>query len=168
MQSPVTQHDWEYKLEPLKDGASKEMNVDGTSPNKTYKYAVSDGEIWYIEKVTIFLLDPGTMANNVFGSLAAPLTNGVKFSINKFGTDFKVKDLCDNVDMFMAFSSGQITGTTTTGFLNEEDYFSGSIQFKEDIRLIGEKDDVIKMVIRDDLTQIQRLRCSVLLKRPIE
>jgi len=158
-----------YALEPLElASGSREMNVLGTlgSP-KIFKYTCTGTDIFIIKRITLFILDPGTMSNDKFGALGAALTNGLKIVVKQEdGSDTKIKDIFDNVDIFMAFANQISTGETATGFLDEEDYFSGSMDFPDDdFRIKGKSADLVKIIVQDDLTAIQRLRCSVLLKK---
>ena len=148
--------DAQYKLENLTNGDSKSMNVDGSSESVTFKYAIPDGEIWWLDKIDIFLLDEGTMGHAVFGSLGAALTNGVKMRIKKHGDDYVVKDIHDNVDLMMAFNQNKMVGCTDNGFLNENDYYTGTMLFDPAIRLFGADGDLVKIVVEDDLTGIDR------------
>ena len=70
----------------------------------------------------------------------------------------------------MAFNEEITVGTTATGFLSDEDYFKGTFSFPDSIRLksvVGGDQDAVKMIVKDDLLQIARLRCSALLERQL-
>lgn len=157
----------EYKLASLENGGSREMNVDGSSVIKNFDHAIAGGEVWFLEQITFFLLDSGTMSNNVFGALSGALTNGLGFGVKKSGTNFIVKEIFDNVDVYMSFPFNINIGSVSTGFLNEEDYFCGSFDFKNDLRLIGDDGDLVRFSIKDNCSSIQRMRASALMWRPI-
>lgn len=159
--------DQPYELLYLEDSGNKEMNVDGSSVNKVYKQAVPTNEIWMLEGIHIFMLDPGLMAHNVFGSLGSVLTNGLSIVVKKKESDFKIKDIMDNTDLYMAFPSNQNVGNSGTGFLDEEDYFYGTLHFQNPLRLAQSDGDLVKMIVKDDLTAIQRLRATILIRKVI-
>jgi len=159
---------WHYSLESLaKAGGSVEMSVDGSTTNVIFKWDVPTGEVWEILSIQLFLLDPGTMAHNVFGGMATSITNGLSVIIKKNGTDFKIKDIKDNVDVYMSFPTEQHVGNSASGFLDNDDYFSGCLRFYEPIQLIGDDGDLVKVVVKDNLTAIERLRATAFVRKKI-
>ncbi len=159
--------DQPYELLYLENSGNKEMNVDGSSVNKIYKQAVPTDTTWMLEGIHIFMLDPGLMSHNVFGSFGAALTNGLSIVVKKKGSDFKIKDIMDNTDLYMSFPSNQNVGNSGTGFLDEEDYFYGTLNFQNPLRLAQSDGDLVKIIIKDDLTAIQRLRATILVRKVI-
>lgn len=159
----IPNDDITYILPDLENSGNPEMNVDGTI-NKIYKYQPPSDEIWLLDRVTLFILDSGDMNNANFGSIAA-LTNGIRLRINT-SEDFIIRNIKDNVDILMAFSHNHLTGSTNTGFLSEEDYYLGSLIFPQKIRIDGSQNHNIKVVIRDDLRGIGRLKMNALLWKP--
>jgi len=154
-----------YELVDLENAGSNAMNVDGTSPNISFKYIPAAGEVRYLDSIIFFLLDPGTMAHNVFGALGSALTTGLKIKVKVGGTEYTNKDIVDNVDVLMAFPNVVNTGQSATAFLNEEDYFFGSWLFSKPLKLEGDDGDLVKIIIRDDLTGISRMRSQALIYR---
>lgn len=161
----------EWKLVDLDYSGSIEMKVDGSTGgggSKTFKWQPGTNEVWYLKEVLIFILDDGVMSYNVFGSLGTALTTGLKFVIKKAGTDSQVRNIKDNSDLLITFNDKIQTGNTSTAFLEEDDYFRGSFVIPEDgIELSDENSDVVKMIVRDDLTGIDRLRSQILIWRPL-
>lgn len=158
-----TNYNKEYALEYLEYSSSKEMNVDGSGTPVIFSHDIPEGEKWFLECVTFFIIDPGTMAYNVFGGLGAALTNGIDIRITKCGTNYDIRSIKDNSDILMTFNHNINTGSTATAFLNEEDYFCGSLDFREPMKLCGDESDGVKIRIRDDLTGIQRIRATATL-----
>jgi hypothetical protein len=152
-----------YELKSLENGGSREMAVDGTTP-VTFKFQASGTELWWLWGVHFFLLDSGVMAHNTFGSLGAALTNGLRLKIDTIA-DVIVKDLVDNVDILMAFNKDKLVGSTNTGFLNNDDYFFGAMTFPQPILMRGNNDDKVKILIQDDLSTVDRIRCSTVVSR---
>jgi len=165
----MAKDDWEYKIEKLKDGSEENMNKDGSGSNLTYKFEIPAGEEWIFHRASVFLLDSGAMTHNVFGALGSSLNDGCRFVIKRNGDDFRIKNIQDNVDLMMAFSNNVVVGSTTTGFLNDDDYFKGDIEFPTGypVRLIGDNGDLVKMSIRDNLTGLAAFRCQIWLRRHI-
>jgi hypothetical protein len=154
-----------FRLEYLLNSEASNMNVDGSSDNKTFKYEIPAGECWFLKCASVFLLDDGTMAHNSFGSIAE-LTNGLDFIIRKDGADFKIKEIKNNLDLMFSFPRNTMVGNSGTGFLNEDDYFFGARTFDDDeshMMLCGDDGDKIKIVVKDDLTAIEVLKASVTL-----
>ncbi len=164
MSASIRGSDWQYSIEPLKNSGSEDMNVDGSVSNVTFKYTVPSNETWYLESIKLFLLDSGTMSYSNFGSIAT-LTNGLKIQINKNTNDYTIRDVTCNMHILEAFPHNVITGSNTGAFLESNDYFCGSMQFKEDIRLTD--GDKVKIVVKDDLTAIDVLRSQIIIKRAI-
>jgi len=150
----------------LKDGETINMKVDGSITPKEFKFAPPAGEIWIIEGLRIFLLDGGVMAHNVFGGLAAALDVGFTVEIKKSqyegGIESVISSIKDNVDLLTAFSTNISTGNSTSAFLNDDDWFMGTLKFGSPIRLCGDEGDLIKIVIKDDLTGITRFESTVM------
>jgi len=163
----VPNKDWEYKIADLENSGSTDFTVDGSVENVTFKWSPGDGEVWTIESITLFLLDPGTMTDSVFGALGSALTNGLTMKIKRDSTDNLVRVMKDNSCVLMSFGHDVIVGNSATGFLESNDYFKGSFIPKSEMRLVGDTSDNVKIIVKDDLTGIQRLRATAIVKRPI-
>ena len=60
-----------------------------------------------------------------------------------------------------------MVGSSSTAFLDEEDYYAGSIIFKNPIKLSNIDGDLIKIIIKDDLTGIDAMCSQVLVWKSI-
>ena len=83
-----------YSLQPLERSGSKEMNLDGSSSNKIFKFDPTGSDRWIVKSIHFFMLDPGTMDHDKFGAITA-LTNGLRFIIKIDGTELVLKDIVD-------------------------------------------------------------------------
>ena len=164
--SSIPNFDWEYKIQALKNGSSEDMNVDGSQANVSFKWEVPSNEIWFVDEIQIFLLDAGVMSHGSFGAISA-LTNGLNVIIKKNGSEFSLRSIKTNLELLMSFPFPQQAGSSGTGFINDEDYYFGSFDFKFPIRLIGSNGDLIKYIVRDNLTSIDVLKGQAILRRPI-
>lgn len=160
----IPNYDKDFYIPDLVNGSSKDMTVDGSSSPVTFKYTVPTDECWYIQFASIFILDSGAMGHNVFGSLGSGLTNGIDFNIKRNGVTGLVRNMKDNVDIFKMFFRDTQLGNSNTGFLNDNDFFFGSRDCGEGIRLCD--GDEVQFIINDDLTGIDRLEASISLWRP--
>ena len=163
----VPNYDVEYKMCNLEKTGSPDMTVDGSSVEQVFSCTVSGNEMWYLESVVILVLDNGSMDYDKFGSTGSALINGCSFVVDKAGTDYIVRDIKTNTDILMAFPFSQNAGNNVTGFLSSNDYYSGSIVFKNNIRLCGADSDSVKVVIKDDLSGVDFFQASAVLWRPI-
>jgi len=154
-------YEWAY----LENSGSKEMNVEGSvEATITFKWEPPEGEMWNLERLFFFLLDDGDMMHNKFAALESKLTNGLKLVMRVNCCDSKVTDVVDNTDLLMLFPIDRNIGNGSAGFLNEDDYYAGSLVFGEGIQMEGrsEDSDLVKMVVKDDLREVTRMRMAVL------
>jgi len=159
---------WEYALESLKEsGGSQEMDVDGSTASVPFEWEVPSGEVWELLSISFFVLDPGTMSHNVFGALGSALTNGITVAVKKDGNTMKIKDIKDNVDLYMSFPAEQQVGNSASGFLDDDDYFSGCLRFPDPVELVGDDGDLVRVSVKDDLQNIKRLRTTILVRKKI-
>ena len=154
--------DIKYQYVKMLNGSSSDMNVDGSETPVVFKYTSSD--LVYLERVQLFLLDSGTMTSSSFGSISA-LSNGLSYGYTKNSTQYTIDTIKTNLCVMMNFSDNMNNGTTSTGFLNEEDYFFGSVIFPEPILL--RSDDTIEFTVNDDLTGIDALKARARIWSPI-
>lgn len=79
----------------LLDGASKDMNVNGSVTPVDFKYTCPSAKKIYVERLTMFLADATAFTQTNFGDVAGPLTNGVDLIVGG-NTIYNMKD---NVDL---------------------------------------------------------------------
>jgi len=148
--------DKQYSLEYLEESNSRDMNVDGSVTNKIFKWNPPSGEDWELYGLFCFLLDPGVMAHDSFGSISK-LTNGIDIILKVKSAEQRMDCIMDNVELMIGFSREVEMGESGTGFLDDEDFFKGAYLFPERVVLKDSSNDLIKAKVRDDLTAIQRL-----------
>lgn len=158
--------DVEYLSVKMKNGSNDDMNVDGSITPVLFKYDITGSE-WYLDRITFFLYDPGIMSNTVLGSLLSGLTNGIEYGYSKDGSENIIDAIKTNTEMLMNFTTDIHSGQTVTGFLNEEDYFIGSIVFNQRIILRSDTPDYIFFRINDDLTSIGSIKARARIWRPL-
>lgn len=141
---------------------SRGMNVNGTLGAPIhFEFAPPPGEVWEIERLLFGLDDVGLTDMGLFGGISA-LTNGILITIKLGPTTYTVGNIKDNVDVSMMFQ-GVMAGQS--GVLDTSDGIYGHLTFKDQIKLIGDNNDHIRMAVRDNLTGINILRSMVLARR---
>ena len=143
-------------------GGSIEGNVDGSVTPVDLSKFVPSGEIWYLMEITVVLIDPGTMANDVFGSLPVSLgTPGLEYFIRKKSVDYRVVRVRDNAELVNEFTEDPLVVTsigTNAGMLDTIDVYRGSFSFEsKPVRLVGDDGDGVFVRVNNDLTEILRL-----------
>jgi len=153
-------------LEALKTAAgASAMNVDGSSSSKIFKWDVPATEDWFLKEIRFFILDPGVMLHNEFGSLGLVLSTGLKMVVKRKAVENNVTEMFDNTDLLMTFPDKIVVGNNANAFLNENDYFFGALVFDEPTKMKGPDGDLVKIVVRDDLRLIETMRAQVKVKR---
>jgi hypothetical protein len=160
----IDNNDITYILADLENAGSKDMAVDGSISNVTFSYSVPASEDQYLYAIDLFLLDDGIMSHNKFGSIAE-LTTGISIKVKTNFEDTVIRDMKNNVDILMSFTENKIVGNSTASFLNEDDYFLGTLRFPIPIRLNGDTSDKVKIIIKDDLTGLDVFRAQARLKK---
>ena len=160
--------DYGKEIIELKLAGSNAMNVNGSVESKVFKFQPGAGERYELQGICLFILDPGDMTHNVFGSLLNSLADGLDFTVKK-KVETKLRNIRDNTDILMTFGQQVMTGDSGTAFLNERDYFKGSFLWEQDEYPIldGDFGDLVKCSVGDDLRDILSLRVSVLLRKII-
>jgi hypothetical protein len=152
----------------LKNAGSKLMNVNGTLavPIK-FTLAPTAGLTYFVESLSLFLVDIGTMDYGDFGSIAGALANGLLVSVKSKGTIYPICNIVDNIDLTLFFKADPVTGVggASTGFLNDGDYFVGTVDFNNPIIIQNSTADEIYAEVRDSLSALDHLRCVVKYKR---
>ncbi len=145
------------------DSGVKNLGINGSVTPVDYSIGPTAGEIWIVSYATLLLIDPGTMTDSVFGSLASPLTNGLQILSTIDTVERQSTNLFDNRDVIQCFNggiAGQSSPAGNTGFLETEDYSTGRMCL-DDMILIGDQGDKLITRVRDDLSTIQFLGLSV-------
>lgn len=158
--SPVPSANVIYKQVMLLNGSVFNANVNGSVTPVNYDFTPSSGEIWYLDKVSCILGDPGTPDFSEFASLGSALTNGCDLLVRSGGTEYNICNIKENAGMQLAFSEHNYF-PTNLGWLNEVDMFSGTMQFSPPIKLDNTTSDYIRFRIRDNLTGVLFLVLSI-------
>ena len=159
-----------YKDLRLKDGGGNaNMNQDGSGGAINFKVAPGAGELFYVDYLTLLLIDAGDMGVAVFGSLLAALPNGLEVHGQLDGQAHSFTILNDNGDLFQCFFGGSAgatapAGPTDAGFLDTVDKAGGKMPFHYPVILDGDKGDFIAVKVQDDLLGIDYLKTSAHLK----
>lgn len=158
-----------YFWAPLLNGGSPDMDVNGTSGSPIeFTSGPGAGEVWYLEQLSFLIHHPGSMDSTDYGSIAGGLTNGfqVVFDLNSTETTFV--NLKNNVEITNTMSG--ITGSTgdeSFGWLDDDDWFSGHIDFNTPIKFIGDDGDQIIGRVRDSLSILQEQQMCALFWKEI-
>jgi len=137
------------------------MSVDGSITPVDFVWGPSAGDIMTITSLSAILLDEGTMTHTVFGSLLAPLTNGIHLLTKIKGVEREIALLVDNSCMVLCFFTGNVGiggGAGLDGFFNTNDVAAAQRRMGYPITLNGDDGDQIIVRIQDDLTAIDLLR----------
>lgn len=142
----------------LLNGTSKDMNVNGSITPVNFNFTPTSGS-YYVEKIIIFIADTGTQSFDNFGAIAGPLTNGLLIKTKSNGAENDFINLKNNTDIAMSFHEHAVLlAAISTGFLNSNDFFMGSISFNNPITLKSSTGDFLRATVRDDLTALTILR----------
>lgn len=162
--SGLVSRDWRYQDVRFEEsGGSKAMNVNGSGAAVDFFIGPPPGELWVIEYASLLLIDPGTMAAAVFGSLVGALTNGLKMIEKINGVEKVYAEAKDNADLALSFFGGQLTPASSAvgdGFLNNIDKVSGRISFSGNVILDGDDSDQLILRVNDDLLLIETLNAA--------
>lgn len=138
-------------------GGSENLNVDGSITPQIYRFAPAAGEIWFLNKLTTMIADPGNTSYLNFGSGAA-LINGVLIEVKSKGILHQIANIKTNAEMTIVFSGGNVESTGgvigSGTWLNESDLFSANFAFFVPVILQNSTADYIQVTIRDNLSTI--------------
>lgn len=148
-----------WKSQPLMNGSSHNMNVNGSVTPVNFSFTPGSGEIWYVHAVSLVLNDNGTNGPNKFGALTA-LTNGVQMQVQSKGVTQDICNIKDNLDLAMCYFENRVAHGTV-GFFETADVFTGSLSFNPQMILQNSTSDYIRIRIRDNLTGVDFMRACV-------
>jgi len=132
---------------------SPDMNVDGSVTNVSFEHAPTSG-VSIVKSIIVFLLHAGPMTHNSFAALSGTLTNGIEVKTTIAEETRTLMTAKSNVCLSMIFSDNVLSGSSSNGFLDSNDYFQGVITLPEPLVLNYEDGDKIECVIKDDLSSI--------------
>jgi len=154
-----------YEWNLLKNGASSNMSVDGSTTNVNFDWAPAAGR-YFIKSVNIFIaIYNGDFLRNYFGNISGGLTNGLRLRIQSNGTFYTVGTFKDNIDLKLSFpaESHQMGGSTANNFgigTAVSQYYA-QMNFEGDIVVRKGASDLVRVIVRDDLTPLAAIRMSV-------
>jgi len=157
----VPQTDLIYRVVSLQRTSDnqKAMNVDGSTTTQHFDFVPGSGETWYIEEITIFIIDQGPTTATNFGAISA-LTNGCILLITSSGIDYTIfNDLKNNTDFLLYFGNYPYV-TPVVGFMEQSDTYKGTLQFNYPAQISGTGDKV-RFSVRDNLSSIDNFQMSV-------
>lgn len=141
-------------------GGNQNMDVDGSSTERKFFRAPSvTDEIWYVESVSLLLIDGGTNSANNFGARST-LSNGLEVCASIDGTEYKISECFRNADIVNEWSDEKLMGASSR-FLDSNDTFVGVIKFKNPLVLKESQGDEICAKVKDNLTGISTLRMVI-------
>lgn len=163
--------DWHYQTIDFKNGTSRNMNVNGSSTAQHFTVAPPAGQIWWLEKVSILLIDGGGQDPDDFGSIGGLLdneaTNGWRLQAQSQGALRTIGSYINNAQLFHAFGHNKSMRESGSGFLNEDDQFGGEMIFTRAIRLVGDQGDYARFTVRDNLNGLEWLTAQAFIRRLI-
>lgn len=149
-----------WNCEALVNGSNNSMDVDGSSTPQVFQWTNSGSEPWYLQELSFLIYDPGSMDINDFGSITGTLSNGLLIEFQTNGNLYTFANLTKNTDIEMCFEGqGGVTGDESTGWLDDDDWFSGISKFKPEITL--NQNDFIRATVRDNLIDLTELRMAI-------
>ena len=152
-----------YQGAALKSGSTENMNVNGSVTPVNFDFNVPSGQTIYLEGIYFLIQDPGTSDPNDFGSIATGLTNGLSINITAIGTSYELFNIKNNTHSTMLFSdNGKTVDHGGSGWLNSNDSFFGGCRFNKPIRMTQSTSDLVRVIVRDDLSSIDF--CSMMIK----
>lgn len=141
---------------------SRNMNVSASLASPIdFDFRPPLGEVWELEKLVFGLDDVGLTDMGLFGGISS-LTNGILISVKTKGQVYVIGNMRDNVDIAMMFP-GQSLGQS--GVLDTADGMYGALAFNDQIHLIGDNNDYIRLTVRDNVSGINIMRAMAIVRK---
>lgn len=156
--NPVPGSSVYYETGYLLDGGSKEMAVNGSGTAAEYEYAPTAGQVHYLESLSLFINDNGSITPGKFGNLSA-LSNGLMIEVKTNGTTVELMNMQDNMDITLLFGSFNSLDAST-GYFNGEKTLEVNWKPNNPIKLNGDDSDFVRATVRDNLSQLTYLRIA--------
>lgn len=154
-----------YFIDYLRNAGSALMSVNGSVTPVNFDFTPASSETWYLEQMSIFIQDTGTMNATNFGSISA-LTNGIEILARSNGTEYTVSNIKNNESIAHIFNEGKLPGPSS-GFIETSDAYLGTVFFRNPILLQNSTSDYARVKVRDNLGGIDRLTMVVKLWKVI-
>ena len=153
--------DVNYSIDFVLNGVSQLLNVNGSVVRQNFNYTPVSG-IRYIDKINFFIHDSGTNSPQNYGSITNGLTNGLLFQYQSLGILRTLFTVFSNSDIVSFLNDSPVYPTRAEQFLNNNDAYSGCLNFKRPITLDSAQGDFFRVVVRDNLTPVTFNRVAVL------
>lgn len=151
-----------YVPEILMNGSNASMNVDGSSVNVEFEWAVPASETWYVDQMKLIIIDAGSTDKDDFGAIAGGITNGLLIEVKANGSVYTYANVKTNIEIAHHFDGDLVSqGEDGTGFLDEDDLYLGIRTFNPPFTLTGSTGDFVKATVRDNLTALDELCISI-------
>jgi hypothetical protein len=145
----------------LMNGGSKEMTINGAPPPaQNFDYAATGGQTLRVTTLKLFLRDTGTQDPTRFGAIAGGLATGVQVGVVRNGVMEQIFNLKDNMDIALCLPE-QAMQALAAGFMNSAGTCYQWLNFNPPILLQGARGDIMRAVIRDNLTAIEFMRMAI-------
>lgn len=160
LNSPLPLSNVMYTLHKLLNGADDNLKLNGSIGTPLYgTWTPGVNETWFIESISIVLMDSGTTNPSNFGALGA-LANGVQIQIKSNGVTTTLATLNNNMDLTLVFKNQPVI-PPTSGFFESSDGYIGELKFDTPILLQNSSADFVRLAIRDNLTGLDQFRVRV-------
>ena len=152
-----------YRSEPLLNGSSPNMNVDGSGGDIVFTIAPAVGETWYAKSLSLQIEDGGQANIGKFGNINGGLVNGLLIQQRVNGLTTTLKNLQFNEQIVMHFTVGGVV-TGNVGIISAMGFFQGHFSFDGEnapMTLRGDNGDKIDITVRDDISEVNLLRLAL-------
>lgn len=156
-----------YRTTNLLNGTSKNMSVNGSGTPVNFQFVPTGSDIWFLESVGLFFIDPGTMDYNDFAGISGSLTNGLKLVIRSNGVEYEICNVVDNAQVVAFFNQYTSLGKSSSGIIDEDDSYTGHMKFDVPIKLNAATGDYVRFQVRDSFTSITGIESYAKLWRQI-
>jgi hypothetical protein len=157
-----------YNCHNLLNGSSKFMNVNGSAGSPiNFEFLPSGSDIWFLDSIVLFLMDPGSMDYDDFGAISGSLTNGLRIVVRSNGVEYEIANIKDNTELVSYFLDSTSFGKDSSGILDDDDSYVGAMHFKNPIRLDASQGDYVRIQVRDNLNNLTSLQSSIKIWRII-
>ena len=156
--SGVSPEKFSYRIIDLINGGTKNMNVNGAITPVIFRYTPGPTERVLVDSLDFYLSDGGNPSENNFGALPA-LPNGLQINTSVAGNVTEFYNLKINLDIYLGFT----IEPERTKFLSDKNIVAYR-DFPASIQLSGITGDYFEAIVRDDLTGLNSLRMSLLVR----
>jgi hypothetical protein len=158
--SPIPGSNVTYSTGYLLNGGSKNMTVNGSGTTQTFEFAPTSGVMCYLESMSMFIHDNGSVSPNKFGNVTA-LSNGLQIQVKANGSTTELMNMQDNIDIVTLFGSFNSLDASS-GFYNGEKTLEVVWKPAAPIKLDGDNSDFVRANVRDNLSSLLNLRIAYL------